>query len=202
MNKIIVQKLLEIHAVFFDFKNLFTWASGIKSPIYCDNRLSLSYPAVRDLIKIELTNLIRNHYKSVEVIAGTSTAGIPHAALVADMMNLPMIYVRFSKKEHGRRHLIEGKIKKGQNVVVVEDLISTATSALEVVKILKKENTNILGIASIFSYDTTVAKKKLTMENVKNFSLANLDILIEVALEKNIINKDNKMKILEFRNSF
>ena len=199
MEKKIASCLLEIKAVFLRPQQPFTWASGIKSPIYCDNRLTLSYPAIRDQVEQGLAENIRKHYPDCEVVAGTSTAGIAHAALVANILGLPMCYVRSSAKDHGRNNQIEGKVEKGQKVVVVEDLISTGGSVIEVVNVLREAGAQVLGIASIFTYGLQKGIDRMNDAQVKNVSLSNYDALVEVALEQNYIQPDDVKKLQAFR---
>ncbi|QVK21651.1 orotate phosphoribosyltransferase [Mycoplasmatota bacterium] len=199
MENKIAKLLLEIKAVFLSPNEPFTWASGIKSPIYCDNRLTLSYPKVRDEVENGLKTLIEEHYPDVDVIMGTSTAGIAHAAIVADKMNLPMGYVRGSQKTHGRTNQIEGKVNPSDKVVVVEDLISTAGSVLEVVDTLKEAGATVLGIASIFTYGLKKSIDRLNQANVKNVSLSNFDALVSVAVDESYIKEEDQKKLLQFR---
>ena len=199
MEKKIASCLLEIKAVFLRPQQPFTWASGIQSPIYCDNRLTLSYPAIRDQVEQGLAENIRKHYPDCEVVAGTSTAGIAHAALVANILGLPMCYVRSSAKDHGRNNQIEGKVEKGQKVVVVEDLISTGGSVIEVVNVLREAGAQVLGIASIFTYGLQKGIDRMNDAQVKNVSLSNYDALVEVALEQNYTQPDDVKKLQAFR---
>lgn len=199
MEKKIASCLLEIKAVFLRPQQPFTWASGIQSPIYCDNRLTLSYPAIRDQVEQGLAENICKHYPDCEVVAGTSTAGIAHAALVANILGLPMCYVRSSAKDHGRNNQIEGKVEKGQKVVVVEDLISTGGSVIEVVNVLREAGAQVLGIASIFTYGLQKGIDRMNDAQVKNVSLSNYDALVEVALEQNYIQPDDVKKLQAFR---
>lgn len=179
--KKIAKGLLEIQAVFLRPDEPFTWASGIKSPIYCDNRLVLTAPYVRDMVEEGLKDLILENYADAEVLMGTSTAGIAHAAIVADRMGLPMGYVRGGNKDHGRMNRIEGKLEEGQKVVVVEDLISTGGSVIDVVEALRDAGAKVLGIVSIFTYGMEKSKKKLSEAFVENHSLTNLEAVIEMA---------------------
>ena len=179
----------------------FTWASGIKSPIYCDNRLTLTAPEVRDQVENGLMEIIRREYPDVEVLMGTSTAGIAHAAIVAHMMHLPMGYVRGGNKDHGRQNRIEGKLEKGQKVVVVEDLISTGGSVIEVVDALREAGAEVLGIASIFTYGMQKGLDRLAAANVKNVSLSNFDVLAQVAAEKGYIRPEQVERLIRFRNN-
>ena len=199
MEKKIASCLLEIKAVFLRPQEPFTWASGIKSPIYCDNRLTLSYPHIRNQVEQGLAENIRKHYPDCEVVAGTSTAGIAHAALVADILGLPMCYVRSSAKDHGRNNQIEGKVEKGQNVVVVEDLISTGGSVIEVVNVLREVGAEVLGIASIFTYGLQKGIDRMQEAQVKNVSLSNYDALVEVAVEQDYIKAEDVKKLQAFQ---
>ena len=199
MQKKIAKNLLAIKAVFLSPNDPFTWASGIKSPIYCDNRLTLSYPECRTAVEDGLVELIKANYPECEAVFGTSTAGIAHAAIVADKMELPMGYVRGSAKDHGRTNQIEGKAVPGQKVVVVEDLISTAGSCVDVVNVLREAGCEVLGIASIFTYGMQKGLDRLAAANVKNVSLSNLDALVEVAAEEGYIAESDIKKILTFR---
>ncbi len=201
MEKIIAKDLLKIRAVFFRPDEPFTWASGIKSPVYCDNRLTLSDHAVRTDVESGLAEIIRKNYPDVEVLMGTSTAGIAHAAITAQMMELPMGYVRSGAKDHGRQNQIEGKLEKGQKVVVVEDLISTGGSVLEVVNVLREAGAEVLGIASIFTYGMKKGIERLAEANVKNVSLTNFDVIAEVAAEEGYIAKSDVEKLIKFRNN-
>ncbi|MEG0050130.1 MAG: orotate phosphoribosyltransferase, partial [Clostridia bacterium] len=178
----------------------FTWASGIKSPIYCDNRLTLTAPVVRTQVETALAETIRREYPEAEVLMGTSTAGIAHAAIVAHLMNLPMGYVRGGAKDHGRGNQIEGKLEKGQKVVVVEDLISTGGSVVEVVDVLREAGANVLGVVSIFTYGMKKGLERLAAENVKNVSLSNFDVLAHVAAEEGYIKPEQVDMLLRFRN--
>ena len=201
MEKKIAKDLLSIGAVFLRPEQPFTWASGIKSPIYCDNRLTLTAPEVRNHVEEGLAELIRKHYPEVEVLMGTSTAGIAHAAITATILNLPMGYVRSGSKDHGRGNQIEGKLEKGQKVVVVEDLISTAGSCIEVVEALRNAGADVLGIVSIFTYGMQKGLDRLAAANAQNFSLSNLDALVEVAADEGYIKPEDKERILKFRNN-
>ena len=195
----IAKGLLSIGAVFLRPDEPFTWASGIKSPIYCDNRLTLSYPHIRNQVEQGLAENIRKHYPDCEVVAGTSTAGIAHAALVADILGLPMCYVRSSAKDHGRNNQIEGKVEKGQKVVVVEDLISTGGSVIEVVNVLREVGAEVLGIASIFTYGLQKGIDRMQEAQVKNVSLSNYDALVEVAVEQDYIKAEDVKKLQAFQ---
>ena len=201
MEKRIAGALLSIGAVFLRPEEPFTWASGIKSPIYCDNRLTLTAPEVRDQVENGLMETIRREYPDVEVLMGTATAGIAHAAIVAHMMHLPMGYVRGGNKDHGRQNRIEGKLEKGQKVVVVEDLISTGGSVIEVVDALREAGAEVLGIASIFTYGMQKGLDRLAAANVKNVSLSNFDVLAEVAAEKGYIRPEQVERLIRFRNN-
>lgn len=195
----VAKGLLGIKAVFLSPNEPFTWASGIKSPIYCDNRLILSAPAVRDEVEQGLAELIMQEYPGVELLAGTSTAGIAHAALVANILDLPMCYVRGSAKDHGRGNQIEGRAEAGQKVVVVEDLISTGGSVIDVVQALRDAGCDVLGIASIFTYGLQAGIDKLAAAQVKNASLCNYDILIEEAVKENYVTQADLAKLRAFR---
>lgn len=201
MEKRIAGALLSIGAVFLRPEEPFTWASGIKSPIYCDNRLTLTAPEVRDQVENGLMEVIRREYPNVEVLMGTSTAGIAHAAIVAHMMHLPMGYVRGGNKDHGRQNRIEGKLEKGQKVVVVEDLISTGGSVIDVVEALREAGAEVLGIASIFTYGMQKGLDRLAAAGVKNVSLSNFDVLAEVAAEKGYIRPEQVERLIRFRNN-
>ncbi len=199
MEKSIAKTLLDITAVFLRPDQPFTWASGIQSPIYCDNRLILSYPQARRTVEQGIADNIRKHYPECELVAGTSTAGIAHAALVAEIMDLPMAYVRGSAKDHGRNNQIEGRVEKGQRVVVVEDLISTGGSVIDVVNVLRDAGAEVLGIASIFTYGLQKGIDRLAEAKVKNVSLSNYDALIEAALEQGTIRESDVKKLHAFR---
>ncbi len=199
INKEIAKDLLSIEAVFLKPEDPFTWASGIKSPIYCDNRLTLTAPAVRTHIEEALVKTIREFYPGAEVLMGTSTAGIAHAAIVGHIMDLPMGYVRGSKKDHGRTNQIEGKLLPGQKVVVIEDLISTAGSCCETVEVLRGAGAQVLGVASIFTYGMKKGLDRLKEKNIENHSLSDLDSLVEVAAQSGYIKPQDKAKILKFR---
>ena len=201
MKKKIAKDLLKIHAVFLRPDDPFTWASGIKSPIYCDNRLTLSAPGVRDDVENGLKKLIEENYPDVEMLMGTSTAGIAHAAITAHLMDLPMGYVRSGSKDHGRQNQIEGKLEKGTKVVVVEDLISTGGSVLEVVQVLREAGAEVLGIVSIFTYGMKKGIDRLAEAKVKNVSLSNLDVLVEVAAKEGYIQESDVERLLKFRDN-
>ena len=196
----IAEDLLSIRAVFFRPDDPFTWASGIKSPVYCDNRLILTAPDVRTEVETALMQTIRREYPDAEVLMGTSTAGIAHAAITAQMMGLPMGYVRSSSKDHGRQNQIEGRLEKGQKVVVVEDLISTGGSVLEVVNVLRKAGAEVLGIVSIFTYGMKKGLERLAAAKVKNVSLTNFDVIAQVAAEQKYIKPEDVARLLQFRN--
>ena len=198
MEKKIAKELLSINAVFLRPEQPFTWASGIKSPIYCDNRLTLTAPKVRDNVEKGLAELVKKHYPECEVLMGTSTAGIAHAAIVATIMDLPMGYVRSGAKDHGRTNQIEGKLEKGQKVVVVEDLISTAGSCIEVVKVLREAGADVLGVVSIFTYGMKKGIERLAAAGVVNYSLSNFDTLVEVAAEQGYIAPADQAKLKQF----
>lgn len=201
LNVKIAKDLLKIKAVFFRPEEPFTWASGIKSPVYCDNRLTLSDPEVRMDVESGLTELIKENYPEVEVLMGTSTAGIAHAAITAHLMGLPMGYVRSGHKDHGRQNQIEGRLEKGQKVVVVEDLISTGGSVLEVVDVLREAGAEVLGIVSIFTYGMQKGLDRLAAADVKNISLTNFDVIAEVAAEDGYIKKEDVERLIQFRNN-
>ena len=196
----IAEDLLSIRAVFFRPDEPFTWASGIKSPVYCDNRLILTAPDVRTAVETALMQTIRREYPDAEVLMGTSTAGIAHAAITAQMMGLPMGYVRSSSKDHGRQNQIEGRLEKGQKVVVVEDLISTGGSVLEVVNVLREAGAEVLGIVSIFTYGMKKGLERLAAAKVKNVSLTNFDVIAQVAAEQKYIKPEDVARLLQFRN--
>ena len=201
MEKTIAKELLSIGAVFLRPEEPFTWASGIKSPIYCDNRLTLSAPAVREKIEAGLASLVRTYYPDCEMLMGTSTAGIAHAAITATILGLPMGYVRGEAKTHGRANRIEGRLEKGAKVVVVEDLISTGGSAVEVVEALREEGADVLGIVSIFTYGMKKGLERIAAAGTRNYSLSNLDALVEVAAEQGYIKEEWKERILAFRDN-
>ena len=197
----IAKELLKIQAVFLSPDKPFTWASGIKSPVYCDNRLTLTAPEVRTDVETGLKELIEENYPEAEVLMGTSTAGIAHAAITAHLMNLPMGYVRSGNKDHGRQNRIEGKLEKGQKVVVVEDLISTGGSVIEVVDALREVGAEVLGIVSIFTYGMKKGLERLAAADVKNVSLTNLDVLSEVAAQEGYIKPEDVNRLIAFRNN-
>ena len=195
----IAHDLLSIGAVFLRPDEPFTWASGIKSPIYCDNRLTLTAPEVRTHVEEGLVDLIRKHYPTAEVLMGTSTAGIAHAAIVGHLMGLPMGYVRSGNKDHGRNNRIEGKLEKGQKVVVVEDLISTGGSCIEVVEALREAGADVLGVVSIFTYGMQKGLDRMTAADVINYSLSNFDAVCEVAAEEGKIRTEDIERLKKFR---
>lgn len=195
----IAHDLLSIGAVFLRPDDPFTWASGIHSPIYCDNRLTLTAPTVRTAVETGLVGLIRHHFPDVEILMGTSTAGIAHAAIVGHLMDLPMGYVRSGHKDHGRGNQIEGRLEKGQKVVVVEDLISTAGSCIETVEVLREAGAQVLGVASIFTYGLQKGIDRLAAANVVNFSLSNFDAVCEVAAEEGKIKTEDIQRLKKFR---
>lgn len=201
MERIIAKELLSIGAVFLRPEEPFTWASGIKSPIYCDNRLTLSAPQVRQKIEVGLATLVMKHYPECQMLMGTSTAGIAHAAITASILGLPTGYVRGEAKGHGRGNRIEGKMEKGTKVVVIEDLISTGGSCIDVVEALREEGAEVLGIASIFTYGIKKGLIRIADAGTVNYSLSNLDTLVEVAAEEGYIAPEWKNKIIEFRDS-
>ncbi len=197
---VIAKDLLKIKAVFFRPEEPFTWASGIKSPVYCDNRLTLTAPEVRNDVENGLATVIKENYPDAEVLMGTSTAGIAHAAITAHLLGMPMGYVRSGAKDHGRQNQIEGKLEKGQKVVVVEDLISTGGSVIEVVNVLREAGAEVLGIASIFTYGMQKGLDRLKEANVKNISLTDFDCIAEVAAEQGYIKPENVRQLIAFRN--
>ena len=201
LNIKIAKDLLKIKAVFFRPEEPFTWASGIKSPVYCDNRLTLSDKEVRTDVENGLASLIKENYPEVEVLMGTSTAGIAHAAITAHLMGLPMGYVRSGHKDHGRQNQIEGRLEKGQKVVVVEDLISTGGSVLEVVDVLREAGAEVLGIVSIFTYGMQKGLDRLASADVKNISLTNFDVIAKVAAEDGYIKPEDVERLIQFRNN-
>ncbi len=199
--KLIAKDLLSIKAVFFRPEEPFTWASGIKSPVYCDNRLTLTAPAVRDDVEKGLAELIKTHFPTAEVLMGTSTAGIAHAAITAHLLDMPMGYVRSGAKDHGRQNQIEGKLEAGQKVVVVEDLISTGGSVIEVVNVLREAGAEVLGVVSIFTYGMKKGLDRLAEANVINYSLTNFDVIAEVAAEEKYIRQEDVKRLIAFRNN-
>ena len=201
MKQLIAKDLLSIKAVFFRPEEPFTWASGIKSPVYCDNRLTLSDLKVRNDVENGLATLIKENYPECEVLMGTSTAGIAHAAITGHLLGLPMGYVRSGAKDHGRNNQIEGKLLPGQKVVVVEDLISTGGSVIEVVDVLREAGADVLGIVSIFTYGMQKGLDRLAAANVKNISLTNFDTIAEVAAEEGYIKPEDIQRLIAFRNN-
>lgn len=201
ISQTIAKDLLKIKAVFFRPEEPFTWASGIKSPVYCDNRLTLTAPEVRTDVENALAETIRREYPDAEVLMGTSTAGIAHAAITGHLLNLPMGYVRSGSKDHGRQNQIEGRLEKGQKVVVVEDLISTAGSALEVVSVLREAGAQVLGIVSIFTYGMKKGLDRLAAADVRNISLTNFDVIAQAAADEGYIKPEDIARILAFRDN-
>ncbi len=201
LKELIAKDLLKIKAVFFRPEEPFTWASGIKSPVYCDNRLTLTAPEVRNDVENGLAQLIKENYPDCEVLMGTSTAGIAHAAIVGHIMGMPMGYVRSGAKDHGRQNQIEGRLEKGQKVVVVEDLISTGGSVLEVVNVLRDAGAEVLGIVSIFTYGMQKGIDRLNEANVKNISLTNFDEIAVVAANEGYIKQEDIKKLIAFRDN-
>jgi len=199
LKRLIAQDLLSIKAVFFRPEEPFTWASGIKSPVYCDNRLTLTAPEVRNDVENGLVSLIREHYPEAEVLMGTSTAGIAHAAIAGHIMGLPMGYVRSGSKDHGRQNQIEGRLDEGQKVVVVEDLISTGGSVIEVVNVLREAGAEVLGIVSIFTYGMKKGLERLAEADVTNYSLTDFDCIAEVAAETGYIRPEDVRRLIAFR---
>ena len=197
----VARDLLSIQAVFFRPEQPFTWASGIKSPIYCDNRLILTAPTVRDRVEQAIADTVKREYPDCEVLMGTSTAGIAHAAIAGHILGLPMGYVRSGAKDHGRNNQIEGRLEKGQKVVVIEDLISTAGSVLEVVDVLRQAGAEVLGVVSIFTYGMQKGLDRLAQANVKNVSLTNFDAVAQAAAEENYIKPEDVQRLIAFRNN-
>ncbi len=201
LKELIAKDLLSIRAVFFRPDEPFTWASGIKSPVYCDNRLTLTAPTVRNDVENGLAELVKANFPNAEVLMGTSTAGIAHAAIVGHILNMPMGYVRSGAKDHGRQNRIEGKLEKGQKVVVVEDLISTGGSVIEVVEALREEGAEVLGVVSIFTYGMKKGLERLATANVKNISLTDFDTIAVIAAEEGYIAKEDVQRLITFRNN-
>ena len=199
--KEIAQELLAIKAVALQPHQYFTWTSGIQSPFYCDNRLTMSYPSVRRKIAQALSHVIKEHYPQVQVVAGTATAGIPHAAWVSDLLDLPMVYVRDSAKKHGKTNQIEGHLEPGVKVVIVEDLISTGLSSLKVTQALKDAGCQVLGVVAIFSYELTKAQQAFAEAGVSYHTLTNYDALIEAALEAQYIEQEDVASLFEWRHT-
>ena len=201
MKELIAKDLLKIKAVFLSPDEPFTWASGIKSPIYCDNRLTLTAPEVRCDVEKSLAEVVKTYYPDAQVLMGTSTAGIAHAAITAHLLDMPMGYVRSGAKDHGRQNQIEGKLEKGDKVVVIEDLISTGGSVIEVVDALRDAGAEVLGIASIFTYGMKKGLERLEAANVKNISLTDFDTIVCVAAKENYIKEEDKERLIKFRNN-
>ena len=201
MQEKIAKDLLSIGAVFLRPEDPFNWASGIKSPVYCDNRLTLTAPAVRNDVENGLAELIRTHYPQAEVLMGTSTAGIAHAAIIGHILGLPMGYVRSGNKDHGRQNRIEGKLEPGQKVVVVEDLISTGGSVIEVVEALREAGAQVLGVVSIFTYGMQKGLDRLAAAQVENHSLTNFDVITRVAAQEGYIQQTDVDRLIAFRNN-
>ena len=197
----VARDLLSIQAVFFRPEQPFTWASGIKSPVYCDNRLILTAPAVRSRVEQAIADTVKKEYPDCQVLMGTSTAGIAHAAIAGHILGLPMGYVRSGAKDHGRNNQIEGRLEKGQKVVVIEDLISTAGSVLEVVDVLRQAGAEVLGVVSIFTYGMQKGLDRLAQANVKNVSLTNFDAVAQAAVEENYIKPEDVQRLIAFRNN-
>lgn len=197
--KNIAKDLLKIEAVFLSPNDPFTWASGIKSPIYCDNRITMSYPMIRKEIAQGLAEQIKAAYPDVEVIAGTATAGIPHAAWVADILDLPMVYIRSKAKEHGKGNQIEGRISEGQKMVIIEDLISTGGSVLEAAEAAKREGADVLGVAAIFTYELPKGKENFAAHDIELLTLTNYSTLLEAALESKYIEEKDLDLLKEWK---
>ena len=201
MEKVIAKDLLKIQAVFFRPDEPFTWASGIKSPVYTDNRLTLTAPEVRLDVEQGLARLIKENYPEAQVLMGTSTAGIAHAAITAHLLNMPMGYVRSGAKDHGRQNQIEGRLEPGQKVVVVEDLISTGGSVIEVVEVLREAGAEVLGVVSIFTYGMQKGLERLAAAQVKNVSLTNFDVVAQTAAQEGYIRPEDVERLMAFRNN-
>ncbi|MDO5412846.1 MAG: orotate phosphoribosyltransferase [bacterium] len=201
MEKVIAKDLLKIQAVFFRPDEPFTWASGIKSPVYTDNRLTLTAPEVRLDVEQGLARLIKENYPEAQVLMGTSTAGIAHAAITAHLLNMPMGYVRSGAKDHGRQNQIEGRLEPGQKVVVVEDLISTGGSVIEVVEVLREAGAEVLGVVSIFTYGMQKGLERLAAAQVKNISLTNFDVVAQTAAQEGYIRPEDVERLMAFRNN-
>ena len=201
LERTIAKHLLDIEAVALRPNDYFTWTSGIKSPIYCDNRITMSYPKIRREIAAGMSKVIKEKFPEVEVVAGTATAGIPHAAWVSEVINLPMIYVRDSAKKHGKTNQIEGRLLEGQRVVIIEDLISTGLSSLKVAKALEEAGAEVLGVVAIFSYELKKAQDAFVADNVEYHTLTNYNFLIEEAVASNYIKQEDVEKLLEWRNN-
>ena len=196
----LAKDLLAIQAVALRPNDYFTWTSGIKSPIYCDNRITMSYPSIRREIAAGMVEVIKEKYQAVEVIAGTATAGIPHAAWVSELLDLPMIYVRDSAKKHGKTNQIEGRVLEGQKIVIIEDLISTGLSSLKVAKALREAGAEVLGVVAIFSYELTKAHEDFSQAGVEYITLTNYPVLVKEALDSEYIHQEDVEKLLEWRN--
>ena len=201
LERTIAKHLLDIEAVALRPNDYFTWTSGIKSPIYCDNRITMSYPKIRREIAAGMSKVIKEKFPEVEVVAGTATAGIPHAAWVSEVLDLPMIYVRDSAKKHGKTNQIEGRLLEGQRVVIIEDLISTGLSSLKVAKALEEAGAEVLGVVAIFSYELKKAQDAFVTDNVEYYTLTNYNFLIEEAVASNYIKQEDVEKLLEWRNN-
>ena len=201
MEKSVAKGLLSIKAVFFRPDQPFTWASGIKSPVYCDNRLILTAPAVRDYVENCIAKTVLEKFPQAEVLMGTSTAGIAHAAIVGHILNMPMGYVRSGAKDHGRQNQIEGRLEKGQKVVVIEDLISTGGSVIEVVNVLREAGAEVLGVVSIFTYGMQKGIDRLKEANVVNYSLTNFDVIAQIAGEEGYVKPEDVKRLIKFRNN-
>ena len=201
IRELIAKDLLSIKAVFFRPEEPFTWASGIKSPVYCDNRLTLTAPNVRDHVENAIAETVRREYPEAEVLMGTSTAGIAHAAIAGHILGMPMGYVRSGSKDHGRQNRIEGRLEKGQKVVVIEDLISTGGSCIDVVEALREAGAEVLGIVSIFTYGMQKGLKRLAEANVRNVSLTDFDTIARIAAEENYIREEDVARLIAFRNN-
>lgn len=201
MKKLIARKLLEIKAVFLSPHKPFTWASGIKSPVYCDNRLILTAPEVRDIVERAIADTVKKEYPDCKILMGTSTAGIAHAAICGHLTGLPMGYVRSGAKDHGRANQIEGRLEKGQKTVVIEDLISTGGSVIEVVKALRDAGADVLGVVSIFTYNMKKGLDNLASNGIRNVSLTDFDTVAETAVEMDYIRQDDKGRLIAFRNN-
>lgn len=200
-NELIAKDLLSIKAVFLNLQEPFIWASGIKSPVYCDNRLTLTAPSVRNDVENSIAEVIKEKYPETEVLMGTSTAGIAHAAIVGHILGLPMGYVRGGNKDHGRKNQIEGKLEKGQKVVVIEDLISTGGSVIEVVNVLREAGTEVLGVVSIFTYGMKKGLERLKEADIQNTSLTDFDTVARVAAEEGYIGKEDISRLISFRDN-
>ena len=201
LERTIAKHLFDIEAVALRPNDYFTWTSGIKSPIYCDNRITMSYPKIRREIAVGMSKVIKEKFPEVEVVAGTATAGIPHAAWVSEVLNLPMIYVRDSAKKHGKTNQIEGRLLEGQKVVIIEDLISTGLSSLKVAKALEEAGAEVLGVVAIFSYELKKVQDTFATDNVEYHTLTNYNFLIEEAVASNYIKQEDVEKLLEWRNN-